>query len=75
LVLNTPGGGSLRAVDDPPTEDDLDVVGAAHVEVVGDQGLEEGAGVAGDVEYDGAEGLDLAHGELLGFPSYRGDIP
>src|SRR6266536_1842538 len=38
------GAGGVAA--DPAGEDDLDVVRAADVEVVGDQGLEEPAGVA-----------------------------
>src|SRR5207237_118816 len=46
---------------DPAAEDDLDVVRAADVEVVGDQGLEEAAGVAGCIEDDRAGDLDLAH--------------
>jgi hypothetical protein len=36
----------------------------AKVEVVGDQRLEEAAGVAGCVEHDGAGGLDLTHRAL-----------
>src|SRR5712671_4641372 len=46
---------------DPPVEDDLDGVRAAEVEVVGDQGVEEAAGVAGLGERDGAGDLDLGH--------------
>src|SRR6266540_859060 len=49
-------------------EDELDVLGAAKVEVVGHQGFEEGSGVAGGVEHDGAGGLDLAHGQVPPVP-------
>ncbi len=64
LGLEHPLGGPFRAVDDPPVEDQFDGVGAAHVEVVGNKGLEEAAGMAGGVEHDRAGGFDLAHGEL-----------
>jgi len=43
-------------------EDDLDVGGAADVQVVADQCLEEAADPAGRVEDDGAGDLDLPHG-------------
>ena len=52
------GGADLAA------EDDLDVGGTADVKVVGDQRLEESAGVAGCVEHDGAGDLDLPHRAL-----------
>jgi hypothetical protein len=42
-------------------EDHLDVVGPADVEVVGNESLEEGPGVAGRVKDQGAGGLDLPH--------------
>jgi hypothetical protein len=45
-------------------EDDLDVLGAAEVEVVGHEGFEEGSGVAGGVEHDGAGGFHLPHGQV-----------
>jgi hypothetical protein len=45
-------------------EDELDVLGAAQVEVVGHQGLEAGPGVAGSVQHDGAGGLHLPHGQV-----------
>jgi hypothetical protein len=45
-------------------EDDLDTFGAAEVEVIGHEGFEEGPGVAGSVEHDGAGGLDLPHGQV-----------
>src|SRR6266542_267538 len=48
----------------PAPEDELHVLGAAKVEVVGHQGLEEGSGVAGGVQHDGAGRLDLAHGQV-----------
>src|SRR2546422_7957264 len=64
LGLEHSGGGALGAVTDLTAEDDLDLIGAAHVEVVGHQRLEEAAGVAGGGEHDGAGGLDLAPGEL-----------
>src|SRR5262245_40173035 len=44
--------------------DELDVLGAAKVEVVSHQGLEEGPGVAGGVQHDGAGGLHLPHGQV-----------
>ena len=69
LVLNVALGGALLAGDDPAVEDDLDGVGAAEVEVVGDQGLEERSGVAGLGEYDGAGDLDLGHRQ---FPPVAG---
>ena len=53
--------GSPGVAADPAAEDDLHVVRAADVEVVGDQRLEETAGMAGGVEDDGAGDLDLAH--------------
>jgi hypothetical protein len=49
-------------------EDDLDVGGAADVEVAGDQGLEERPGPAGGIEYQGAGHFDLAHGDLPPLP-------
>jgi hypothetical protein len=49
-------------------EDDLDVGGAAEIEVVGDQGLEERPGPAGRVEHQRAGHLDLAHGDHLPVP-------
>jgi hypothetical protein len=66
VVAAVDGGaeGADGVAADPPAEDDLHVVGAAEVEVVGDQRLEEPAGVAGRVEDDGAGDLDLAHGGL-----------
>src|SRR6266545_2484958 len=45
-------------------EDELDAFGASQVEVVGHQRLEEGSGVAGGVQHDGAGGLDLPHGQV-----------
>jgi hypothetical protein len=45
-------------------EDELDVLGAAQVEVVGHQSLEERPGVTCGVEHDGAGGLDLPHGQV-----------
>src|SRR3954449_6338820 len=53
LGLEHPGGGALGAVADLSAEDDLDGVGAAQVEVVPDQRLEEAAGVPGGVEDQG----------------------
>src|SRR6266545_5450808 len=50
------------------SEDDLDVLGASQVEVVGHQRLEEGSGVAGGVQHDGAGGLDLPHGQVPPVP-------
>jgi hypothetical protein len=49
-------------------EDELDVLGAAKVEVVGHQRLEEGPGVAGGVQHDGAGGLHLPHGQVPPVP-------
>jgi hypothetical protein len=42
----------------------LDLVGSAQAEVVGDEGLDEGAGAPRGIKDQGAGGLDLAHGEL-----------
>ena len=53
---------------DVALEDDLDVGGAADVEVVSDQGLEERPGAAGSIEHQGAGDLDLAHGDLPPVP-------
>jgi hypothetical protein len=53
--------GSPGVAADPAAEDDLHVVRAADIKVVGDQRLEEAAGVPGRVEHDGAGDLDLAH--------------
>ncbi len=47
-----------------PVKDDLHVVRATEVEIVGDQRFEEPAGVAGCIEDDGAGELDLPHGGL-----------
>ena len=57
--------------DRMPGEDQLDLVGAADVQVVRDQGLEESAGVAGLGEHDGARHLDLAHRQ---FPPVPGGL-
>jgi hypothetical protein len=54
----------LGVAADLAAEDDLNVAGAAKVEVVGDQRLEEPTGVAGGVEHDGAGDLDLPHRAL-----------
>jgi hypothetical protein len=64
LGLEHPGSGSFRAGADLSTEDDLNGVRAAQVQVVADQGLDEGAGMAGGVEDHGVGDLDLAHREL-----------
>src|SRR2546430_17043789 len=64
LGLEHSGGGALGAVTDLTAEDDLDLIGAAHVEVVGHQRLEEAAGVAGGGAHEGGGDLDLAHGGL-----------
>ena len=53
-------------------EDQFHSVGLADVEIVGDQRLEEGAGVARRVEDQGARHLDLAHGQLP--PVARGAV-
>src|SRR4029077_9528089 len=45
----------------PTPEDQLDQLRAADVEVVGDQGLEEPASVAGCIEHQSARGFHLAH--------------
>ena len=47
-----------------PVEDDLELLGAADVEVVGNEGFEEGSGVPGRGEHQGAGDLDLAQGDL-----------
>jgi hypothetical protein len=56
--------GALGVAADAAVKDDLHVVGAPEVEVVGDQRFEEPAGVAGCVKDEGAGELDLAHGGL-----------
>ena len=56
------GAGGVAA--DLAAEDDLHVAGAADVEVVSDQRLEEPTGVAGSVEHQGAGYLDLPHRAL-----------
>ena len=61
LVLNAAGGIAPR-VRRP--EDQLDLLGAADVEVVGDEGLEEPAGVPRRGEHEGPRDLDLAHRQL-----------
>jgi hypothetical protein len=45
-----------------------DLLGAAHPDVVGHQGLKECPGPAGSVEHDGAGHLDLAHRQLPPIP-------
>jgi hypothetical protein len=45
-----------------PGEHEGDVFGTADADVLGDERLEERAGVTGVVEHDGAGDLDLAHG-------------
>jgi hypothetical protein len=55
-------------VADAAAEDELDLVGAAEVEVVGHQCLEQAAGPAGDVNDQGAADLDLAHRQLPPVP-------
>jgi hypothetical protein len=52
---------ALGVAADLAGEDDLHVVRAADVQVVGDQCLEEAAGMAGCVEDDGAGDLHLPH--------------
>src|ERR1035438_5714547 len=67
--LGAPGhylGGELAfgVAADPTREDQLDLVGAADVEIVGHRCLEESPGPARGVKDDGATDFDLAHGEL-----------
>ena len=52
---------SLGVAADLASEDDLHVVRPADVEVVGDQRLEEAAGMARGIEHDGAGDLHLPH--------------
>ena len=63
LGLELAAGATLTAAD-LPVEDDLDGVRAAEIEVVGDQRLEEAAGVAGLGEHQRAGHLDLRHRQL-----------
>jgi hypothetical protein len=56
-VRKVPGG----VAADPPAEDDLHVLRAAQVQVVGDQRLEERPGAVRGVEDDSAGDLDLPH--------------
>jgi hypothetical protein len=58
------GGGCVTRSHPATGEDQLDLVGAADVEVVGDQGLEKPSCVPGLSEHDGARDLDLAQGDL-----------
>src|SRR5215471_12359812 len=58
------GEGAGGVATDLAGEDELDFVGAAQGEVVGDEGVDEGTQAAGSVEDQRAGGLDLAHGEL-----------
>jgi SAM-dependent methyltransferase len=60
------GAGGVAA--DPPAEDDLDVLRAAQVQVVGDQRLEERPGPVRGVEDDGPGDLDLGCGRGLYTP-------
>src|SRR6478752_485776 len=62
LGLELTGRRSTTAL--PTPEDQLDQLRAADVEVVGDQRLEEPAGVAWRVEHQGARGLHLPHRQL-----------
>src|SRR5258708_29751799 len=66
VVVAVDGGAEDAFGDaaDLPVEDDLHVVGAAEVEVVGGEGLEERAGMARGGEGDGLGDLDLAHGDV-----------
>lgn len=51
-----------------PTEDDLDPVGSAEVDVVADGGLEPGTTGGGPVEHCGVGDLELADRERPGEP-------
>ena len=73
LGLELAAGGALAAAD-LAVEDDLDGVRAAEVEVVGDQRLEEAAGVAGLGEHQGAGDLDLRHRQLPPVAGVRGRL-
>src|SRR6266566_3207966 len=70
VVAAVDGGaeGSPGVAADPPAEDDLNVVWAADVKVVGHQRLEEAAGMAGGVEHDRAGDFHLAHRDLPPVP-------
>ena len=63
LGLELSAGGAFAAAD-LAVEDDLDGVRAAEVEVVGEQGLEETARIAGLGEDQRARDLDLGHRQL-----------
>ena len=56
--------GGSRSARSAVTEHGIDPLGAADVDVVGDECLEEPAGPAGVVEHQGLGHLDLAHREL-----------
>ncbi|HXP13939.1 MAG TPA: hypothetical protein VN907_01350, partial [Actinomycetes bacterium] len=65
---------------DAAAEDELDLVGAAKIEVVGHQRLKERPGLAGGVQDQGAGHLNLTHrqlppvaGGLVGQPQRGGD--
>src|SRR6185503_6745960 len=62
LGLELTGGRSTTAL--AASKDEFDQLRAADVEVVGDQRLEEPAGVAWRVEHQGARGLHLPHRQL-----------
>ncbi len=50
--------------DPAACEDQFDLLRAAEVKVVGEEGFEEASGVAGLGEHDGARDLDLPHRQL-----------
>src|ERR1700683_1789737 len=67
------GAGDVAAA--PPAEDDLHVLRAAQVQVVGDQRLEERPGPVRGVEDDSAGDLDLPHRALPPVPASRSWLP
>src|SRR5581483_4733768 len=68
--------GARGVTTDTTVEDDLNVVRAAEIEVVGHQGFEETPGMPGCIEHDGAGDLDLPHGgrpPVAGIPILVGE--
>ena len=53
-----------RRRQDPPAEDQFDLVRPTHIQVVGDQRVEEQPAVGGPVEHQRAGDLDLAHRQV-----------
>jgi hypothetical protein len=57
-----------RRRQDPPAEDQLDLFGAAQIQIVSNQGFKERPPVAGLVKHDRARDLDLPHRQVPPIP-------